>query len=50
MIIIGVILLAIIAFAVAPDLMGALAGLALLLAGGALAIFMALLVYIFVFA
>ena len=50
MIIIGVILLAIIAFAVAPDLMGALVGLALLLAGGALAIFMALLVYIFVFA
>ena len=30
--------------------MGALVGLALLLAGGALAIFMALLVYIFVFA
>ena len=50
MIIIGVILLAIIAFAVAPDLMGALVGLALLLAGGALALGILLVVGILVFA
>ncbi len=50
MIIIGVILLAIIAFAVAPDVMSALVGLCLLLVGGALVLGILLVVGILVFA